>query len=231
MTLDNPKSHISEAYKTIRTNIKFSSNGNKIKTIVITSPSPDEGKTTTAINLAVTMAQAGSKTIILDCDMRNPKIHRIFKLSNASGLSDYLIGEIEYEQVVQNTGVENLYLLSAGTRPPNPAELLTTEKMLALIKEISREFEYIIIDTPPILIFTDAQILSNYADGSIIIIAAGETEREDLVKARELLKRIDVRILGVVLNKYDVAKKYDKKHSYYYENAKKTKRRRKVKLV
>jgi capsular exopolysaccharide synthesis family protein len=155
----------------------------------------------------------------------------VFKLSNTLGLSDYLIGEAQYEQTVQCTGVENLFLLPAGTRPPNPAELLTTDKMQTLIKEIGGEFDYVIIDTPPVLIFTDAQILSNYADGSILVIAAGETSREEIVKARELLKRIDVRILGVVLNKHDASKIYDKKHLYYYENTKRNKRRKRARTV
>lgn len=228
-TLDNPKSHVSEAYRTLRTNILFSSSDNKIRTLVVTSSSPDEGKTTVSVNLAVTMAQAGSKTIVLDCDMRSPKIHRLFKLSNVLGLSDLLIGEAGIDDVVQDTGIEGLYLLSAGTRPPNPAELLTSERMKKLIREIKQQFDYAVIDTPPILMVTDAQIISKYVDGSLIVIGAGETERDLVVKARELLKKVNAKILGVVLNKHDTGKIYNKKHSHYYVEPIKSRRKKKIK--
>lgn len=228
-TLENPKSYISEAYKTLRTNIQFSFCEKKINTIMVTSSEPDEGKTTIVTNLAVTMAQAGSKTIILDCDMRNPKVHRAFKISNSLGLSDLLIGVSSVEEAVQKTEIEELYILTAGTRPPNPSELLSSNKMQELLENIKKNFDYVIIDTPPVLIVTDAQIVSKYADGSVIVAAAGETTRESIVRSKELLNKVNAKILGTVLNKANQSKRsyYEKGISKYYGSTRKKSRGKK----
>lgn len=221
-TIKSPKSPAAEAYRTLRTNIQFSSFDNKIKTIVITSSGPAEGKTTTSCNLAIATAQAGKRTILLDCDMRNPKIHKVFELSNQTGLSDVLIGEVNYYEAVHNTEVENLRVLSSGTRPPNPAELLSSEKMKKFLESLKENYDYIIIDTPPIIMVTDAQILSRYADGCLLVIASGEADKNAAIKAKELLEKVDAKILGVVLNKLDTKRKgyYGQYYNYYYSGSK-----------
>lgn len=218
VTLKNPKSPIAEAYRTLRTNIQFSSFDNRIQTIVVTSSGPGEGKSTTSANLAAVMSQGGHKTIIIDCDQRKPTIHKFFGLSNLSGLSNLLIGEISFEDAVINTGVNDLYLLTSGVRPPNPAELLSSARMRNLIDKLKEEFEYIIIDTPPVLAVTDAQIISQYADGCLLVAASGEADREAASRAKDLLAKVDAKIIGVVLNKLDTSRKgyYGNYYQYYY---------------
>lgn len=220
VTINDPKSPVSEAYKTLRTNIQFSSLDSRIKTLVITSSGPAEGKTTTSSNLAVTMAQGGYKTIIIDCDQRKPKLHKVFGISNTMGLSNFLIGEAKFQEVVQVTEVENLHVLTAGVRPPNPSELLASSRMKNFIEELKKEYDHIILDTPPVIMVTDAQILSRYADGSILVVASGEADKEAAVRAKELLEKVNSRILGVVLNKIDTSRKgyYGRYYTYYYGN-------------
>lgn len=218
VTIKAPKSTVAEAYRTLRTNIQFFSFDNKIKTIVITSSGPAEGKTTTSCNLAITTAQAGKRTILLDCDMRNAKIHKVFEISNQSGLSNVLIGETNYYEAVQKTDIENLYVLPSGRRPPNPAELLSSEKMKKFLESLKETYDYIIIDTPPIIMVTDAQIISQYADGCLLVVASAEADKNAAIKAKELLEKVNARILGVVLNKLDTKRKgyYGYNYNYYY---------------
>lgn len=218
VTVKSPKSPAAEAYKTLRTNIQFSSFDHKVKTIVITSTGPSEGKTTTSCNLAITIAQSGKRTILLDCDMRNPKIHKVFELSNQSGISDVLIGEINFYEAVSKTEIENLYVLPSGTRPPNPAELLSSEKMKKFLESLKETYDYIIIDTPPIIIVTDAQILSKYADGCLLVVASAEADKSAAIRAKELMEKVDAKILGVVLNKLDTNRRgyYGYYYNYYY---------------
>jgi capsular exopolysaccharide synthesis family protein len=220
VTINNPKSPVSEAYRTLRTNLQFSSLDHKLQTLVVTSSGPSEGKTTTASNLAVAMAQGGGKTILIDCDQRKPKLHKMFGLSNMTGLSNLLIGETSLEGALQETEVENLYILPAGTRPPNPAELLGSSRMESFMKDLKKEFDNIILDTPPVIMVTDAQILTKYADGSVLVVASGEADREAAARAKELLEKVGSRILGVVLNKLDTTRKgyYSHYYQYYYGN-------------
>jgi capsular exopolysaccharide synthesis family protein len=218
VTLKTPKSPVAEAYRTLRTNIQFSSFDNKVKTIVITSSGPAEGKTTTSCNLAIATAQAGSRTILLDCDMRNPKLHKVFEISNQIGLSDMLIGETNFYEAVHKSGIDNLYVLPSGTRPPNPAEVLASEKMKKFLESLKETYDYIIIDTPPIIMVTDAQILAKYADGCLLVVASAEVDKNAAIKAKELLEKVDAKILGVVLNKIDTKRKgyYGYYYNYYY---------------
>ncbi|MBC2397109.1 CpsD/CapB family tyrosine-protein kinase [Clostridium tetanomorphum] len=220
ISVKDPKSPISEAYRTLRTNIQFSSFDKKIQTIVITSSGPGEGKSTTSSNLAVVMAQGGSKTIIIDCDQRKPRLHKLFSLSNESGLSDLLAGNTEFSQAVHKTEIENLDILPAGTRPPNPSELLSSKKMGSFIEELRGEYDCIILDTPPVIAVTDAQLLASKADGCVLVLSAGEVEREAAMKAKELLEKVQAKIIGVVLNKLEVSEKgyYGYYYHYYYGN-------------
>lgn len=214
ITIKNPRSPIAESYRTLRTNIQFSSFDKKIQTLIVTSSGPGEGKSTTSSNLAVVMAQNGNKTILIDCDQRKPKLHKVFLTSNQKGLSDLLVGNFTFEDAVQKTHIENLDLLTSGTRPPNPSELLASEKMKSFIEELRKKYDCIIIDTPPVIAVTDAQIVSRHADGCLLVVASSQAEREAAIKAKELLEKVDAKILGVVLNKLDVQEKGY--YGYYY---------------
>jgi capsular exopolysaccharide synthesis family protein len=150
--------------------------------------------------------------------MRNPKLHKVFELSNQTGLSDVLIGEANFYEAVHKSEVDNLYVLPSGTRPPNPAELLASEKMKRFLESLKETYDYIIIDTPPIIMVTDAQILSKYADGCLLVVALAEADKNAAIKAKELLEKVDAKILGVVLNKLDTKRKgyYGHYYNYYY---------------
>lgn len=207
VTLKTPKSPAAEAYRTLRTNIQFLALHNKIQTIVITSSKSMEGKTTIASNLAVVMAQMGSKVLMVDCDQRKSKIHKVFGVSNEKGLSDILINEVNFKDVLKKLFLENLYILTAGNIPPNPSELFTSSQMKNLMDELKCYFDYIILDTPPINKVTDTQLISQYSDGCILVVSSGETKIDEIVKSKKLLENINNRILGVVLNKVEISKK------------------------
>lgn len=219
ITITKPLSPISESYRTLRTNIKFSSVDKDIKVIVVTSSGPGEGKSTTASNLAVVMAQAGNKTVIIDCDQRKPRLHKVFNLSNERGISDVLAKEIKFEDALQDTGVKDLTMITSGTKPPNPAELLASGAMKEFLESLKDKYDSIIIDTPPIVAVTDAQLLSRHADGCILVVASAQADRDAAMKAKELLEKVDAKILGIVLNKVDGSHKgyYGAYYSYYAE--------------
>lgn len=220
ISVRNPNSPIAEAYRTLRTNIQFSSFDKAVKTIVVTSSGPGEGKSTTSANLAVVMAENGNKTILIDCDQRKSKLHKLFFKSNEKGLSDVLVGKIQFEEAVQKTEVENLDILTTGTRPPNPAELLASKKMQNFIEMLREKYEYVIMDTPPIIAVTDAQLLASHADGCILVVASSDVERDAAIKAKQLLQKVNANILGVVINKLEIREKgyYGYYYHYYYGN-------------
>ncbi|KYH34272.1 tyrosine-protein kinase YwqD [Clostridium tepidiprofundi DSM 19306] len=224
----NPKSYISEAYRTLRTNIKYSSYDDEIKSILITSTSPYEGKSVTVSNLAVSMVQDGKKVLIVDCDLRRPTIHKKFGISNLNGLSNYLVGEISFEDAIVERG-ENLYIMSSGIVPPNPSEMLSSNKMKEFLNFKRDEFDLIILDSPPVLAVTDAQVLSTMVDGVILVVESGKTEKEALVKSKEHLDKVKANIIGVVINKIPVnkGKGYGYYYYYYYEHEKDYRKRRK----
>lgn len=218
ITLHNPTSPIAEAYRTLRTNIQFSSIDKKVQVIAVTSTGPGEGKSTVASNLAVVTAQAGKKTLLIDCDQRKPRQHKVFGVSNERGLSNMLADDSNFSLAVQKSGVENLLLLTSGVRPPNPSELLASSKMKNFVSSLRSQLDFIIIDTPPLLMVTDAQLLSNYIDGYILTVASGEADRDAAAKAKELLDNVNGKILGVVLNKINLSGKgyYGYYGKYYY---------------
>lgn len=220
ITVKNPKAPIAEAYRTLRTNIQFSSFDKKIQTIMVTSSGPGEGKSTTTSNLAVVMAEGGAKTILIDCDQRKPRQHKVFLTTNKVGVSDLLVNKVSFEEAVQKTAVENLDLLTAGTIPPNPAELLASKKMQSFVESLREKYDYIIIDTPPIIAVTDAQLIASYVDGCILVIASAQAEREAAIKSKELLEKVKAKVLGVVLNKLELQEKgyYGYYYHYYYGN-------------
>ncbi len=210
----NPKSPISEQYRSIRTNIQFSAVDESIQSIVITSPGPSAGKSITAANLAVVYAQQGMKTLLIDADLRKPTVHYTFRLDNLRGLSSVLIGEASFEDAVETGTIGDLHILSCGPIPPNPAELLSSKRMEELIAYAEDHYDFVIVDTPPILAVTDAKIVSQIVDGTIFVVRNGVSEKEEMKKAKEImLSGGQTRILGAVLN--DVPKN-EETYYYYY---------------
>ncbi|MDL4838946.1 CpsD/CapB family tyrosine-protein kinase [Aquibacillus rhizosphaerae] len=207
----NPRSPISEQYRTIRTNLQFSSVDGELKTMLVTSSGPSEGKSSTVANLAIVFAQTGKKVLLIDADMRKPTLHYTFRMDNRRGLSSVLVGETILDESVVKSDVKDLDLLSCGPIPPNPSELLGSKSMEKLISDASAYYDLIIFDTPPVLAVTDAQILANICDGAMMVVRSKQTEYESAQKARDLLKPAKAKLLGVVLND-----KEDKKGSYYY---------------
>ncbi|AJY73978.1 CpsD/CapB family tyrosine-protein kinase [Paenibacillus beijingensis] len=207
-----PKSPISEAYRTLRTNIQFSSIDKKIRVLMVASAQSGEGKSTTVSNLAVTYAQEGKKVLLIDADLRKPTIHRIFGLSNRTGLTSVITGQFHSSEAIQSTEVENLSILPSGAVPPNPAELLASQKMKAFINEMKDTYDIIIFDTPPVLAVADSLIVSSVCDGVVIVIQEGKVKRELVKRAKESLERVNAKLIGVVLNNV----KKSKKNGYYY---------------
>lgn len=226
VTVNKPLSPISEAYRTLRTNILFSSIDSNPKTMLITSSSPREGKTTTAVNLAVSIAQEGKKTILLDCDLRKPQVHKLFQISNEDGLSNILIDEINVDMGIKKTVVPNLFLLPSGKIPPNPSELLSSQKMQQFMESLRQSFDSIVIDSPPLIVVTDAQIISKYSDVCILVVASGESDKNSVMKAKELLCNVNANLIGIVLNKIDISSDRYYKYYQYYETTKNNKKKR-----
>lgn len=214
ITVENPKSRSAEAYRTLRTNIQFSSiDGDNLKTILVTSSGPGEGKSTVAINLAITIAQSGKKVLLLDCDFRKPSIHKKLGLPNREGLTNILIKDKDMEECILSTSTSNLFVLTSGAIPPNPSELLGTKKMKDIITNLKEFFDIIIIDSPPVIAVTDAQILSTVVNGVIMVAAYGKAEKVALMKSKELIYKVGGKLLGVVLNKVPTDSQ-----EYYYGN-------------
>ena len=197
VTLTDPRSPVSEAYRTLRTNLSFYSLDNPIRTLVVTSSAMGEGKSTTVANLAVTMAQSGRRTILVDCDLRRPSLHTLFDVSEQPGLTNMLLDETDAP--LQATGVDNLWLLPSGTKPPNPADLLGTQKVDKVIEKLLAQADIVLFDAPPIIAVTDAAVLGAKVDGVLLVISAGKTRRDHAERAKELLEKAKVRIVGVTL--------------------------------
>lgn len=210
----NPNSPISEQYRTIRTNLQFASVDKELGSILVTSAAPSEGKSLTVANLAVVYAQQGKKILLIDADLRKPTVHYTFRLDNLTGLSTVLVGEEEFTEVIQDSDVENLSVLTSGPIPPNPSELLGSKRMEQFLEDASQFYDVIIIDSPPVLAVADAQILANVVDGSLLVVRSGQTEYEAAEKAKEALERTTSKLLGAVLN--DREKKGSNSYYYYY---------------
>ncbi|WP_370639106.1 CpsD/CapB family tyrosine-protein kinase [Cohnella sp. REN36] len=195
-----PKSPIAEAYRTLRTNLQYSGLDEPIRTLMVTSATPEEGKSTTINNLAVAYAQGDSKVLLIDADMRKSTAHFAFGLSNRHGLSSLLSGQCELLDAVQQTHVHNLSVITSGATPPNPAEMLASRKMDKLIADLRERYDLILIDTPPVLAVSDAQIVSTKCEGVLLVVKAGELKRGPALRAKEQLSFVNARLLGVVLN-------------------------------
>lgn len=207
-----PKSIAAESYRTLRTNIQYSSFDKEYRVIVVTSSEPGEGKSTTSGNLALCMAQGDKKVILIDCDLRKPSLHKKFKVSNLVGLSDVIIGKSDLATAMHRYN-KNLVLLTSGKIPPNPSEMLSSKAMENLLESLKDNFDYIILDTPPVQAVTDSQILSTKSDGTILVVRAEKTKKDSVENAVNLLKKVNANIIGTVLNGIDVSRN---KYYYYY---------------
>ncbi len=213
ISMTAPKSPIAEQFRTVRTNIQFSSVDKEIKTLIVTSARPAEGKSTVVANLAVVFAQQGKKVLLIDSDMRKPTVHYTFQTENHSGLSNILARQATLNDTVHETKQDKLWVLPSGPIPPNPSELLGSKAMQTLLEQAEEEFDVILLDTPPIIAVTDAQVLANVADGVVLVVGSGKTEVDSAKKAKELLESAQAKILGVVLNN---KKTEDDQYYYYY---------------
>lgn len=211
ITITDPRSPITEAYRTLRTNLSFYSLDNPLRTLVVTSPAPGEGKSTTVANLAVTLAQSGRRTILVDCDLRRPSLHELFDLKAEPGFTNMVLADNQ-EIPLQETGVENLWLLAAGTKPPNPADLLGAKKVDQIIAQLQERADIVLFDAPPIIAVTDAAVLGAKVDGVLLVIQAGKTRRDHAERAKETLEKARVRIVGATLTN---APKDNSMNSYY----------------
>lgn len=209
----DPKSPITEQFKTIRTNIQFASIDRKIQTIIVTSSDPGEGKSTTLANLGVVLAQQQKRVLIIDSDLRKPTVHFTFQLPNKTGLTNVLTRQLDFDSAVLETAVPNLEVLPSGPLPPSPSELLASKAMEEFIKELEETYDYILLDAPPVNAVTDPQILSKLTDGVIFVVRSGKTESESAISAVDKLKKVEANILGAILNDNDTK---DTRYYYYY---------------
>lgn len=219
IVLNDPKSSASESYRGIRTGILFSTTGGSPRSLLVTSADAKEGKTITCSNLAITMAQAGQKILIIDCDMHRPRFHKLFNLENERGLSNILIGERDWREVKITARIANLEVITSGPIPPNPADLFESDRMRDLIKEVTQEYDCVLFDSAPIGAVTDPVILSRLVEGVIMVVKVGQTAREHVSNALRVLKDVQARVLGAVLNDIDTGKDgyyYYYYHHYYY---------------
>ncbi|OAS21875.1 CpsD/CapB family tyrosine-protein kinase [Paenibacillus oryzisoli] len=215
ITHQNPKSPISESYRALRTNIQFSSIDEELRVIMVTSAGPGEGKSTTLINLAVAYAQTDKRVLVIDGDLRKPTMHHTLRVSNRWGLTNLLTNELTIREVLQDTFIPNLQIITSGPIPPNPSEILASKKMTSTIEELKQRFDVILIDAPPAIAVTDSQIISSRSDGVILVVNSDRTKREAVLKAKQNLDNVRARILGVVLNNVD-RKNKDAYYYYYY---------------
>jgi non-specific protein-tyrosine kinase len=218
VSASQPRSPVAESYRTLRTNVQFASVDRPLRTLMITSADPNEGKTTVSANLAVVMAQAGRDVILLDCDFRRPSVHRSFGLPNRVGLSAlFYQSEIHLNGGLKSSGIDHLGVMTSGHLPPNPAELLGSKRMAAILAQMKEKAGLIILDTPPTLAVTDASVLAPIVDGVLLVIEPGKTRAGTARQAVEQLRRVNARLLGVVLNNLDLRRAgYRYRYSGYH---------------
>lgn len=226
ISITKPKSPVAEAYRGIRTSIEFSNLDKELKVINVTSSMQNEGKSTVMANLAVSFANLDKKVLIMEGDLRNPSVHRMFNISNINGLTDILVNNKSFLDCVYCTDVKNLHVLTCGPIPPNPSEMLSSNKIRQFVDSLRDYYDYIFIDAPPIGIVTDAGIISTYTDGCIFVVGAGEADAEMAKVSKDRLEKVGANILGVVLNKFE-ASGANGYYNYYYEEEVKSRGRRK----
>jgi len=215
-----PKLSVSEDYRTVRTSILLSQTEAPPKTIAFSSSMPQEGKTATVTNMAVSYSQLEKKVLIIDADLRKPRLHRLFKIKNVTGLSGYLTGRVSIKDAIQKTSHENIWIISSGPIPPNPAELLNSDRMKELLDDMKEKFDVVLLDTPPILAVVDALIVSSLSESMVFIIKAGKTARMPFLRAVDELKQAKTKIIGVVFNEVKIKEReyYSPYYHYYRTN-------------
>lgn len=209
----DPKSPISEAYRTLRTNIQFHKFENECPAMLVTSSTPKEGKSTTIANLAITMAQMGSKILLVDTDLRRPVIHSVFGLRKEKGVTNFLLGKMSFEEIIKPTIIDNLYVITSGPLPPNPSEMIASDEMDDFIRLAREHFDVVLFDSPPIIAVTDAAIMSAKIDGLLLVVRAHQTQKNAVRHAKNLLENVESNILGCLLNGVSAKRSYG---SYYY---------------
>ena len=200
ITLRDPRSPAAEAYRALRTNLQFSSLDTDLRTILVTSTGPGEGKSTTLANLAVVMAEGGERVLAVDCDLRRASLHTLFGLDNSRGLTNLFLNEDVGPLPVQETGVPNLQVLTSGPHKPNPSQLLGSHAMVRVLDMLRNAADVVLFDAPPVLAVTDATLLATRMDGVVLVVDAGATRRDLARRARAQLEKVNARLLGVVLN-------------------------------
>lgn len=212
----DPKSPFVEAYRMLRTNLQFSQVDNKLQTIAITSSTPNEGKSTVVTNLAIVLAQAGNKVLVIDCDFRNPTQHKHFNCSNRSGFSNCIAGHEDIMSFIQKTQIEHLDIITGGPVPPNPSELLGSKQVKGVLDGLKNNYDYILIDTPPIMPVTDAAVIGARVDGVILVVEYGAIAPSLLQEAKERLTSPSITLLGAVLSKVEVSNGNGYGYAYYH---------------
>lgn len=214
VVLNRPSSVVSEQFRTIRTNIQFSMVDKELKTMVVTSAGPASGKSIVSANLAATFASEDKKVLLVDADLRKPTVHKTFKVRNTDGLTTLLTDrDKRLSDVIFRTHSEGLYVLTSGPIPPNPAELLSSERMNEINEEILNFFDLIIYDMPPLLAVTDAQVMASKVDGTVFVVPKGQVDKDQVKKSAKLLENVNANVLGAVLNRVD---KSEDNYYYYY---------------
>ena len=226
ITSKMPKSISAEAYRSLRTSIKFSSVDKPIKTIVVTSSIPGEGKSTISGNLAITLSQSGARVLLIDCDLRKPSIHKKFRVVNDLGLTDILVDKCSLKDVIKKID-EYLFMITAGTIPPNPSEIVGSNSMEDLIKELSLSFDYIVMDTPPVIPVTDPLLLAAKSDATIIVVRARKTKEKIIRQAYDELIKVNSNIIGSILNDSET-KTNNSYYEYYAEEEKWSRHKRRI---
>lgn len=226
ITSKMPKSISAEAYRSLRTSIKFSSVDKPIKTIVVTSSIPGEGKSTISGNLAITLSQSGARVLLIDCDLRKPSIHKKFRVVNDLGLTDILVDKCSLKDVIKKID-EYLFMITAGTIPPNPSEIVGSNSMEDLIKELSLSFDYIVMDTPPVIPVTDPLLLAAKSDATIIVVRARKTKEKIIRQAYDELIKVNSNIIGSILNDSET-KTNNSYYEYYAEEDKWSRHKRRI---
>jgi len=218
VTQHDPKSPISEAYRTLRTNFQFASINLKPRTVMVTSAVPGEGKTTTAANMAVTMADRGIRVLIVDTDLRRPNVHRVLRMERGPGLADVLREGLEPKSVIRPTRIENLWIISSGRVPPNPSELIGSQRMARLMEQLGEDFDLVICDAPSVLVVTDPVLLATHVDTAVMVVSTNNARRETVIRANKLLEAANVNIAGVVVNGLETTRRHYYYYYYYYDD-------------
>jgi len=212
-----PDSIPSEAFRALRTRIQFSRiNTESLKSVLITSSAPQEGKTTIAVNLAGSFAHSKKKILLIDCDLRKPSVHKLFGRDKNPGLIDYLVGNAKLEDILYKSNIPNLSYITSGTIPPNPAEMLDSQEMRNFLKQLREKYDLIIVDSPPIIAVTDSEILTSMVDGTLLVVSSENTEIEMMERSVELIRRENTQFLGTVLNNFSYKSGYGSYYKYYY---------------